>query len=84
MTQADIDDAGGDAPRPTTQEKKDFAELRPARRRREMEDEILKRAVSAEAGAAVDRQHLPVDPLTVRGQQEGHSGRDVLGTSEPG
>ena len=43
-----------------------------------------RRTPSAQTGAAVDRQDLPVDPLAVRGQQEGHGGRDVLGPSEPG
>src|SRR5918994_249767 len=43
MAQADTDDAG-DAPRLTSQEKKELAELRREKRRLEMEVEILKRA----------------------------------------
>jgi hypothetical protein len=39
MTQADVDDAGNDAPRLTTQEKKELGELRRDKRRLEMEVE---------------------------------------------
>ena len=46
MAQADTDDAGGDAPRLTSQEKKELAELRREKRRLEMEVEILKRAAA--------------------------------------
>jgi transposase len=46
MAQADVDDAGGDAPKLTSQEKKELAELRREKRRLEMEVEILKRAAA--------------------------------------
>jgi transposase len=46
MAQADTDDAGGDATRLTSQEKKELAELRREKRRLEMEVEILKRAAA--------------------------------------
>ena len=46
MAQADTDDAGGDAPKLTSQEKKELAELRREKRRLEMEVEILKRAAA--------------------------------------
>ncbi len=37
---------------------------------------------SAQSRAAVDREQLPVDPLAVRGEQEGDRGGDVLGAAE--
>ena len=46
MAQADTDDAGGDAPKLTSQEKKELAQLRRDKRRLEMEVEILKRAAA--------------------------------------
>ena len=46
MAQADVDDAGGDAPKLTSQEKKELAELRRRNRQLEMENEILKRAAA--------------------------------------
>jgi transposase-like protein len=46
MAQADVDDAGGDAPKLTSQEKRELAELRREKRRLEMEVEILKRAAA--------------------------------------
>ena len=46
MAQADADDAGDDAPKLTSQEKKELAELRREKRRLEMEVEILKRAAA--------------------------------------
>ena len=46
MAQADTDDAGGDAPKLTSQEKKELAQLRREKRRLEMEVEILKRAAA--------------------------------------
>jgi transposase len=46
MAQADADDAGGNAPKLTSQEKKELAELRREKRRLEMEVEILKRAAA--------------------------------------
>ena len=46
MAQADVDDAGGDAPKLTSQDKKELAELRREKRRLEMEVEILKRAAA--------------------------------------
>lgn len=46
MVQADTDDADGDPPRVTTQEKKELAELRREKRRLQMEVEILKRAAA--------------------------------------
>ena len=46
MAQADTDDAGSSAPKLTSQEKKELAELRREKRRLEMEVEILKRAAA--------------------------------------
>jgi transposase len=46
MAQADTDDAGHDAPKLTSKEKKELAELRREKRRLEMEVEILKRAAA--------------------------------------
>jgi transposase len=46
MSQADVDDAGSSAPKLTSQEKKELAELRREKRRLEMEVEILKRAAA--------------------------------------
>ena len=46
MTQADTDDAGSEAPKLTSQEKRELAELRREKRRLEMEVEILKRAAA--------------------------------------
>src|SRR5207253_2906500 len=46
MAQADTDDAGDDAPKLTSKEKKELAELRREKRRLEMEVEILKRAAA--------------------------------------
>ena len=46
MAQADIDDAGADAPKLTSTEKKELVELRREKRRLEMEVEILKRAAA--------------------------------------
>ena len=43
---ADTDDAGDDAPKLTSKEKKELAELRREKRRLEMEVEILKRAAA--------------------------------------
>ena len=46
MAQADTDDAGSDAPRLTSKEKKELTELRRDKKRLEMEVEILKRAAA--------------------------------------
>lgn len=46
MAQADTDDAGSDAPKLTSPEKRELAELRREKRWLEMEVEILKRAAA--------------------------------------
>jgi transposase len=46
MAQATVDEAGGDAARLTSAEKKELAQLRREKRRLEMENEILKRAAA--------------------------------------
>jgi transposase-like protein len=46
MAQAETDDAGSDATRLTSKEKKELTELRRDKRRLEMEVEILKRAAA--------------------------------------
>jgi transposase len=46
MAQADTDDDGADAPKLTSMEKRELAELRREKRRLEMEVEILKRAAA--------------------------------------
>jgi transposase-like protein len=46
VTQADVDENGGNATRLTSAEKKELAELRRKNRQLEMENEILKRAAA--------------------------------------